>query len=192
MAPPPLTGVLLLGGASERFGSPKALALLGGETLAERAHRVLAAACDEVLAVGKAADALSLPFPVLDDGAARRAPVFGVLAALRAAAHEVCVVLPVDCPLVTPALVRALGEAVAVPASGPLPGAYTRSMLAALAERVQRGELSLRGVNPSALAVDGTLLADVDTPADLARLAASVRRQARVSETDDRERLPPR
>ena len=179
MAPPPLTGVLLLGGASERFGSPKALARLGGETLAERAHRVLAAACDEVLAVGKAADALALPFPVLDDGAARRAPVFGVLAALRAAAHEVCVVLPVDCPLVTPALVRALGESVAVPASGPLPGAYRRAMAGALAARVARGELSLRGVNPTVLEVDPALLADVDTPADLAGVAEAVERSSR-------------
>mgnify|MGYP000144328713 CR=1 FL=1 len=174
MAPAPLSGVLLLGGASERFGAPKALARLGGETLAERAHRALAAACAEVLAVGKAADALPLPFPVLDDGAADRAPVFGVIAGLRAATHDVCVVLPVDCPLVTPALLRALGEAVAVPASGPLPGAYERGLAAVLEERVARGELSLRGVNPTAIAVDPVLLADVDTPADLARLAGGV------------------
>jgi molybdopterin-guanine dinucleotide biosynthesis protein A len=63
-----LTGVLLVGGASRRFGSPKALAQLNGETLAERGWRVLGEACDERIAVGKTADALPLPFPVLDDG----------------------------------------------------------------------------------------------------------------------------
>ena len=63
-----LTGVLLVGGASTRFGSPKALARLGGETLAERAWRMLGEVCDERLAVGKRADALALPFPLLDDG----------------------------------------------------------------------------------------------------------------------------
>jgi molybdopterin-guanine dinucleotide biosynthesis protein A len=41
-----LTGVLLVGGASTRFGSPKALAELGRETLAARAWRVLGEACD--------------------------------------------------------------------------------------------------------------------------------------------------
>jgi len=49
-----LTGVLLVGGASARFGSPKALALLGGETLAERAWRLLGEACNERIAGGGA------------------------------------------------------------------------------------------------------------------------------------------
>ena len=123
-----------------------------------------------MLAVGKAADALPLPFPVLDDGADGRAPVFGVVAGLRAAAHEVAVFLPVDCPLVTPALVRELGEAVAVPQTGPLPGAYGKDMLPRLETRIQRGELSLRGANQVVLQVDACLLRDVDAPADLATL----------------------
>jgi molybdopterin-guanine dinucleotide biosynthesis protein A len=169
---PALTGVLLVGGASERFGSPKALARFRGETLADRAWRLLGEACDEVLAVGKAGDALALPFPVLDDGAHERAAVFGVLAGLRAARHETCVVLPVDCPLVTPELLRALGEAVAVPSSGPLPGCYSKAMATVLEERVGRGELSLRGVNTTVIPVDETLLADIDTASDLARLEA--------------------
>ena len=170
-----LTGVLLVGGASERFGSPKALAELAGETLAVRAWRALAEACDEVIAVGKAVDALPLSFPVLDDGASGRAPVHGVVAGLRAATHEVCVVLPVDCPLITPGTLRALGNAVAVPQTGPLPGAYARTMLPQLEERIDRGELSLRGVNPVVLDVDEDLLVDVDTPADLARLETTLR-----------------
>ena len=72
-----LSGVLLVGGASRRFGSPKALARFRGETLAERAWRVLGEACDERLAVGKAGE-LELPFPVLDDGSELRAPIVGV------------------------------------------------------------------------------------------------------------------
>jgi molybdopterin-guanine dinucleotide biosynthesis protein A len=162
--------VVLVGGASERFGSPKALARFRGETLGERAHRLLAEACDEVIAVGKAADALPLPFPVLDDGAAGRAPVHGVLAGLRAAAHETCVVLPVDCPLVTPGALRALGETAGVAPGGPLPGAYTRAMAGALEERVARGELSLRGVNTARPALPADVFVDLDTPDELARL----------------------
>jgi molybdopterin-guanine dinucleotide biosynthesis protein A len=85
--------VLLIGGASSRFGSPKALARIGGVTLAERTWSALAW-CDERIAIGKVRDALPLPFPVLDDGVEEEhAPVFGVLAGLRAAAHDLCVVL---------------------------------------------------------------------------------------------------
>ena len=159
------TGVLLVGGASERFGSPKALAPFRGETLAERAWRVLAEACDEVLAVGKARE-LELPFPVLDDGAEERAPVFGVIAGLRAAAHGICVFLPVDCPLVTPALLRELIAANAVPQTGPLPGVYTRTLLPALEARVAAGELALKGVNENVVEVDEKELLNVNTRMD--------------------------
>ena len=170
MASQRLTGILLVGGASSRFGAPKTLARLAGETLAERAYRVLGEACQEVIAVGKRADGLALPFPLLDDGTEERAPVFGVIAGLRAAAHEVSVVLPVDCATITAEALRALGEASAVPQTGPLPGAYGRTMLSVLEERVARGALSLRGVNDRVLRIDEALLADVDTQADLVRL----------------------
>ena len=106
MARPRLTGILLVGGASTRFGSPKALARLGDETLAERAWRVLGEACDERLAVGKRADGLELPFELVDDGTETRAALAGIVAGLRAAPTELAVVLPVDTPLVTAALLR--------------------------------------------------------------------------------------
>jgi molybdopterin-guanine dinucleotide biosynthesis protein A len=166
------TGILLVGGASERFGSPKALATLRGETLAERGWRTLGEACDEVIAVGKSGVTLDLPFPVLDDGANERAPVFGVLAGLRTAKHDTCLVLPVDTPLVTPALLRELLAARAVPQTGPLPGVYTRSMLPDLERRVSAGELSLRGVNPNVIDVNEAQLLNVNTPTDLIVAAA--------------------
>ena len=88
-----LTGVLLVGGASARFGSPKAFAVVDGETLAERAWRVLGEACDERIAVGKGDE--ELPFPVLADGVEERAAIHGLVAGLRAARTDVCVVVPV-------------------------------------------------------------------------------------------------
>ena len=166
-------GILLVGGASERFGSPKALASFRGETLAERAWRTLHETCEEVLAVGKSTDALGLPLPVLDDGSEDRAPVFGVIAGLRAAKREHAVALPVDCPLVTAALLCELLDAEAVPQTGPLPGVYATALLPQLEERVSRGELSLRGVNSIVLEVDESRLLDVDTPTDLV-VAASL------------------
>ena len=124
---PRVAGALLVGGASTRFGSPKALARFEGETLAERAHRVLAEAFDEVIVVGKAADELELPFEVLDDGSDVRASMVGLAAALRLAGTELVVVLPTDMPLVTrrsPARARGRGRGLRRrrPADRPAPG----------------------------------------------------------------------
>ncbi len=166
-----------MGGASERFGSPKALAPFRGETLAERGWRILHEACDEVLAVGKEADGLDLPFPVLDDGADERAPVFGVIAGLRAASSEICVVLPVDCPLVTPGVLRSLAEARGVPHTGPLPGAYPKDLVPELESRVSRAELSLRDLGLPVVDLDESALANVNTRMDL--VAATVADWAR-------------
>jgi molybdopterin-guanine dinucleotide biosynthesis protein A len=162
-----VTGVLLVGGASRRFGSPKALARIGSETLAERAWRVLGESCDERLAVGKLADRLELPFDLLEDADDLRVPLAGVVAGVREAQHDVCVVLPVDCPFVSAATLRRLGDAVAVPQTGPLPGAYAKCMLPELERRLRAHDLSLRGVNPNVLEVDADELRDVDVPADL-------------------------
>src|SRR5436190_1123179 len=149
MAAPALTGILLVGGASSRFGSPKALFRYEGEPLAERAWRVLGEACDQRLAVGKRGDGLALSFPVVDDGSDVRAPLAGLVAGLRAAENERCVVVPVDCPELTASELSALADAcdghdAAVPQTGPLPGCYRRSALPTLERRLAAGELRLR------------------------------------------------
>ena len=171
-----LTGVLLVGGASTRFGSPKALARLGEGTLAERAWRVLGEACDERFALGKTGE-LELPFEVADDGIAVRAPIAGVVAGLRTAAHDVSVFLPVDCPRITVAALRALGEGcrdAAVTPEGPLPGAWARSALPVLERRLGEGRLALVDaydeLDVAVLDLDPALVADVDTPEALAPL----------------------
>jgi molybdopterin-guanine dinucleotide biosynthesis protein A len=163
-----LTGILLVGGASARFGSPKALARFGDETFAERAWRILGEACEERIAVGKGDE--ELPFPVLADGVEERAAVHGLVAGLRAAANDVSVVLPVDTPNVTPAALRRLADAcrdAAVTQTGPLPGAYRKSALPALAS----GELSIRraisGLDVAVVHLDEELLLNVNTPDDV-------------------------
>jgi molybdopterin-guanine dinucleotide biosynthesis protein A len=177
------TGVLLVGGASRRFGSPKALAELDGETFAELAWRTLAQVCDECLAFGKVTDRLELPFEVRDDGFDVRAPIAGVVAGLRAARHEVCVFLPVDTPLVRPASLRLLSDRcrdAAIPQAGPLPGAFARSALPVLERRLAAGELALRAalteLDTVVVELDEAELVNVNEVGDLERLQAGRRR----------------
>jgi len=169
--------VLLVGGASTRFGSPKALARVGGATLAERAWRLLGEACSDRIAVGKLADGLELPFDLVDDGSDVRAPLAGLVAGLRAARTEVAVVIPVDMPLLDAAAVCALGRAcreAAVSPTGPLPGAYAKTALPLLEDALARGELRLRDVvarlDVAIVDLDESLLANVNEPRDLDRL----------------------
>ena len=163
-----VTGVLLVGGASSRFGSPKPLASFRGETLAERAWRILGEAFPQRLAVGKGD--LELPFDVVVEPAEPQAPIAGIVAGLRVAPTDAAVFLPVDCPLVTPELLRELGEARAVTQTGPLPGAYARSDLPELERLLAAGDFTLRGVNPRVMRADPRLLANANTPAELSAL----------------------
>jgi molybdopterin-guanine dinucleotide biosynthesis protein A len=171
-----VTGVLLVGGASTRFGSPKALARLDSRTLAEIGWETLSF-CDERIAVGKAADGLDLPFPIVDDGTETRAPIAGVVAGLRAAANDLCVMLPVDTPGVRQDGLAALAAEcadAAVPPTGPLPGAYRRAALVVLERRLAAGRLALRDalaeLDTRVVRIDPAQLANVNTPDDLARL----------------------
>jgi len=185
-----VTGVLLVGGASRRFGSPKALARIGERTFADVAWERLAW-CDERLACGKLVDRLPLRFPVRDDESRVRAPLAGVVAGLRAASFDVIVALPVDLPLVTDEALRALALAcdrdAAVPQTGPLPGAYRRSALPILERRLRTGELALAAaldeLETCVVGLDPSVLANVNHPQDLPPLGRKASKLAGGSES---------
>lgn len=163
MARRPLSGVLLVGGASTRFGSPKEIAEYDGETLRDRAWRLLGDACDERIAVGR--DGLNDP---------GTGPVAAIAVGLRAAAHELAIVVPVDMPLLTVTALRALADAcrdAAVTQRGPLPCAVARRALPAF----ETGELRLRtvlaGLDTATIELDERVLVNVNTTAELDTLA---------------------
>ncbi|MFA6219912.1 MAG: molybdenum cofactor guanylyltransferase [Erythrobacter sp.] len=80
-----ILGVVLAGGRSARFGSDKALARLGGQTLLERALAGMDRWCDAVVVVGRA----SAPVRVLSDWPGpEMGPLAGIAAGLRHAQAE--------------------------------------------------------------------------------------------------------
>jgi molybdenum cofactor guanylyltransferase len=158
-----LSGILLVGGASKRFGSPKADARFEEETLRERAERLLDEVCYERLVVGRGGFA--------DPGTG---PVAAIAVGLREASHEVAVVIPVDMPLLTAEALRLLADAcrdAAVAQAGPLPCAVARRTLPSFETGERRLRTVLDGLDTAPVELDERLLANVNTPADLARLA---------------------
>jgi molybdopterin-guanine dinucleotide biosynthesis protein A len=154
-----LTGILLAGGTSSRFGSPKELAEYDSETLGDRAWRLLGEACDERIRVGPGG---------LDDP--RTGPVAAIAAGLRAATHEIAVVIPVDMPRLTAEALLQLAAAcrdAAVAQSGPLPCAIARHTLPAFETGERRLRTVLAGLDTAEIELDAALLLNVNTPADV-------------------------
>lgn len=85
---PPL-GVILAGGASSRFGAPKALARVGGRRIVDRVRDALAAATpDVVLSANDPALFAELGLETRPDDVAGFGPLGGILTALRWAAER--------------------------------------------------------------------------------------------------------
>ncbi len=98
-ATPPILGMLLTGGASSRFGSPKAMVTIKGETLASRLGRILSRVCRFSMEVGPGVSGLTW---VVNDKS--RLGPFQALATGWKASQESCqvafvVALAVDLPL---------------------------------------------------------------------------------------------
>src|SRR5262249_60803145 len=111
----------------------------------------------------------------VEGGAEGGARLGGLVAGLRAAEHDVCIALPVDCPLVTAELLTGLADAcegdAAMPQTGPLPGAFRQSALPVLERRLVAGELVLRDalieLDAAVIELDSSLLVNVNLPEDL-------------------------
>jgi molybdenum cofactor guanylyltransferase len=209
-APVPFGGVVLTGGLSTRMGSDKAFLVPGdgGPVLAERARRALAGAgARQILAVGgDGARLQALGFTTVPDRIPGFGPLGGLISGLRAATHDLVVVLScdlpaIDAPTVTE-LVRSLARRRDAAAALPvydgrcqvLVGAYRRHHAAPVLEAAFRsGERSIRRaleglvVAPVAT-VPRAPLVDVDRPEDLDHYARSRRASASEPGSDGRPR----
>ncbi len=146
--PAAAVGLVLAGGRSQRMGEDKGSLDAGGESLAARAARKLAAVCAEV-AVADRGRRLLDAWPSLPDGAGE-GPVAGLLAGALAFPGRSILALACDLPEVPAALLAEIGKPSGfdwvVPRRHgrlePLCALYRPPALAALAAQVERGILA--------------------------------------------------
>lgn len=103
----PLTAFLLVGGKSTRMGRDKAFVEFEGKTLLDRALSMLRRVTPEVALVG-ARDRFTGYGAVVEDVFPNAGPLAGIHAALRATQTDMNLLLAVDLPLVSEALLRFL------------------------------------------------------------------------------------
>jgi molybdopterin-guanine dinucleotide biosynthesis protein A len=192
-----VSGIVLAGGRSSRFGADKLAEPVDGEPLLHRAIRAVAGASDEVLVlVAHSGPVPALPrdLPVAVHTVRDHEPYGGPLAALAEgiarAEHPVAVVVGGDMPRVSPDVLSLLvdrvrsgsGDAAALELDGwrqPLPLAIRRSSLGEIRALLAAGDRSLqsllqrtqaavvREADWRALDPTGLTLVDVDVPEDL-------------------------
>lgn len=105
MPVPALTAFILAGGRSTRMGTDKAFVLLDGRTLLARALDLARSLTSDVRIVGDPAKFASFG-PVIEDLFPGCGPLAGIHAALRSSQTDLNLILAVDIPFLTPALLQ--------------------------------------------------------------------------------------
>jgi molybdopterin-guanine dinucleotide biosynthesis protein A len=106
--PADLAAFILAGGQSTRMGADKALVVFRGQSLLDHALVLARALTSKVSIVGDRSR--SAFAPVVEDLYPNRGPLGGIHAALTASVSELNLVLAVDTPFLTSALLRFLVE----------------------------------------------------------------------------------
>jgi molybdopterin-guanine dinucleotide biosynthesis protein A len=111
-----ITGIVLAGGRSSRFGSDKLVAEIDGRTLLDRAVEAVATIAAEVIVVVAPDDdrplpRASVPVRAVVDGEPFGGPLVGLRAGLEEAREPIVVVVGGDMPSLRPSVLSALVRA---------------------------------------------------------------------------------
>lgn len=196
-----IAAVVLVGGQSRRFGTPKHLARLAGRTLLDTVIDRASSICDEVIVVGRHDQDIRVPdrASVVFDIVPGRGPLGGLHAGLHATAADRVLLLGCDMPFVSVPLLRymtglpAHAYVALAPRVGgvlqPLPAIYHRDCLPAIERLLLQDSAGLRRLlrlvsvmeipEEQARRVDqrGLSTFSVNTPADF-RVAHHLYREA--------------
>lgn len=189
-------GAILAGGLSRRYGSPKALATIGGTPIVERVRAALGAVCPDIVVIANdQALYVGLGLPIRPDDRPGFGVLGGILTALLWAREEGrpgALAVACDMPFLSPDLLRRLldlsdGADVVAPESGgkrgvePLCAWYGVGCIPAIEAELDRGDRHIVGffddVRVRRLPLDevrtfgdpGVLFLNVNTPEERER-----------------------
>ncbi|MCB2193574.1 MAG: molybdenum cofactor guanylyltransferase [Deltaproteobacteria bacterium] len=151
---PELTGVVLAGGPGTRLGGGKPWRTLAGRRLIDLALERAGELCPQVMvAAADCADFADLPCPIVADRWPGQGPLAALVTVFLDTPATSVLLLPVDAPLMRPALLRRILElrqgqkAVCCQGPGglePLMAWYSRECLAWAQKMIEKGEWRLR------------------------------------------------
>ncbi len=150
--PNELTGIILAGGKSLRMGTDKARLTVGGETLLERAFRLVSPFCSEVIISGSPESYQVAGCRVVPDIFPEKGPMGGIYSCLLASNTSWNLVLSVDAPFVSTEFLQfmvsaAISAEAVVPVHGgkiePLVGLYRQSLVAKMGKSLQTNHLKM-------------------------------------------------
>lgn len=180
-----ITGVILAGGRSSRFGTNKALASLGGGRLVERVAGVMRGIFPNILVVTNTPDDYAfLDLPLVTDLVPYQGPLGAIVTAFQAAQHDRIFVVACDLPLLRADRIReiirqARGHEAVIPVHDGvreyLMALYSRSVVGEAEACLQRGVRSMHEFCDSLdrvayVPIEGAPCVNVNEPRDLERL----------------------
>ncbi len=150
-----VTGVILAGGMSSRFGSNKALSRFDGERLILRLCKRVGAVTDRMALITNTPEEYAfLNLDSRKDLVPRCGPIGGIYTALKTAETPLCLCVACDMPFIRPALLeymveRSPGYDVIVPVQDgreePLCAVYRNTCVPAIDNRIQAGKYRITG-----------------------------------------------
>jgi molybdopterin-guanine dinucleotide biosynthesis protein A len=188
---PDVAAFILAGGKSTRMGADKAFVMLDGRSLLERALELTRGVTSDLRIVGDSTKFAAFA-PVVEDVFRGCGPLGGIHAALRASSAELNLVLAVDVPFASLALLQYLiqrarsspGASVTVARAGggwqPLCAVYRRQFADAAERVLQQGRYKIDAlfVGACTLVIEeeeleaagfsSTMFRNLNTPAELA------------------------
>jgi molybdopterin-guanine dinucleotide biosynthesis protein A len=148
-----VTGVILAGGKSRRFGTNKAFARFQGVTLLDRVVGIMGSLFNDLFLVTNTPEEYSsLPVLILEDEVPDKGPLGGIVTALKHSPADKVFVVACDMPLLDPQAIRDLiakgdGFSAVIPVHGGiceyLMALYSRRLLVPMRCCLDQDKLSL-------------------------------------------------
>ena len=147
-----ITGIILCGGKSCRFGTDKGLCTLAGKLMISYPLEAMKNLCDEIIISSNDSRYERLGYKVVPDEVKDTGPIGGIYSALKHSATTDNLIVSCDMPFVTERLLRYIfdnknGALVAAAYSGnyiePLCSYFHKESLAVIEQMIQAGEYKL-------------------------------------------------